>query len=602
MEEQSNLRNMQRLLRIAGMRPVYLVLPALLSMAGAFFEGMGVVLLVPIVQGLFNRDFSFIRTSPRALQALSLLPASWSASDHNVLVLILATFVIVIILKNVLRYASMLSMCFIAYRTAHHLRKQIFSRYLTFGKFFFDRSTIGHHNAVLSHFTELAMNPVIGFDRYLSQIFSLLTYFVVMCTISWRLTLFALPLFFILHYSVSAVIRRIRSISAKIANATKSLQKKSIETLTMIPVVTAYNAQPLERERYKKLSDDLSNQWFRNSMFFNLVNPINELETLVAMMALFTVILVLIPSSALPASAMIVYFYLVMNSAVKFGTLTGLRSQIATASGPVSEILKVFDEEQSFIVPSGETTFKGLQSAIEFKHFHYAYPGGRSVLSDISFLVEKGKMTAIVGPTGSGKSTLVHILMRFYDCEPASLFIDQLDIRDYTLESIRSHMALVSQDTLLFNDTIRNNIAYGLPHVSEKEVWKAVEEAELADFVKKLPQGLDTVVGDRGVQLSGGEKQRVSIARALLKGADILMLDEATSSLDSQTESLIQSAIDRVTRDKTSIVIAHRLSTIKHADTIVVIEHGKCVETGTLEELLARKGVFHALWEAQKFS
>ncbi len=224
------------------------------------------------------------------------------------------------------------------------------------------------------------------------------------------------------------------------------------------------------------------------------------------------------------------------------------------------------------------------------------------MLEDISFSVEKTKMTAIVGPTGSGKTTLMSVLMRFYDCEPGMLYVDGMDIREYTLESLRSRMALVSQDTLLFNDTIGNNIAYGLKDVTKKQIQTAVEEASLADFVAKLPQGLDTIVGDRGVQLSGGEKQRVSIARALLKGADILILDEATSSLDSRTEALIQTAIDRVTKGKTSIVIAHRLSTIKNADTIVVIEHGKCVEQGALEELLAKKGVFHSYWEAQKFS
>jgi subfamily B ATP-binding cassette protein MsbA len=328
---------------------------------------------------------------------------------------------------------------------------------------------------------------------------------------------------------------------------------------------------------------------------------VNELETLIAMIAIVTVILFLIPDQ-LSQSSLVVYFYLVMNSATKFGTLTTLRSQIAVASGPVGEILEVFTGVDKFIVPSGSKEFKGLKTGIEFRKFRYAYPEGRTVLSDISFTIHKGKMTAIVGPTGSGKTTLVSMIMRYYDCDPNMLFVDNTDIREYSLESLRSHIALVSQDTLLFNDTIRNNIAYGLNDVSDKRVAAAVEEASLTEFIQKLPEGLDTFVGDRGVQLSGGEKQRVSIARALLKGADILLLDEATSALDSQTEASIQAAIDSVTKGKTSIVIAHRLSTIKHADTIVVIEHGKCVEQGTLDELLAKKGVFSAYWDAQKFS
>lgn len=602
MGEWANFRQMFTMLRNAGMKPAFFIVPGLLSAVAAGFEGVSVLLLVPIVQGLFNRDFSFIRQNVRAQEVFSYFPASWSATDHAVLLFILIVFVIAVVLKNVFRYVSMLSMCFLAYRTAHHLRKQIFSRYLTFGKYFFDQSTIGHHNTVLTTFTELAMNPLIGLDRYLSQAFSVVTYFVIMCSLSLQLTVFAIPLFLILHFTVSLVIKKIRAISTQIANASKTLQKKSIEILTMIPVVLAHNAQAAEQDRYKKLSDKLSATWFRNSVFFNMVNPINELETLVAMIALFSVILFVVKDSHLTPSAMIVYFYLVMNSAIKFATLTGFRSQIANASGPVTEILKIFTNDGKYTVPGGSKEFKGLTESIDFRHFHFSYPGSREVLNDISFSVEKTKMTAIVGPTGSGKTTLMSILMRYYDCDPNMLFVDGTDIRAYTLASLRSHIALVSQDTLLFNDTIGNNISYGFKDVTEKQIRDAVEEASLADFVAKLPAGLDTIVGDRGVQLSGGEKQRVSIARALLKGADILILDEATSSLDSRTEALIQSAIDRVTKGKTSIVIAHRLSTIKHADKIVVIEHGKCVEQGTLEELLAKKGVFHSYWEAQKFS
>ncbi len=589
------------LLQRAGMKPVYFVIPGILSAIAAAFEGMSVLLLLPIVQGVFSKDFTVVRSIPQLESVFMWLPPQWTATDQGMLILIMTTFIVAILLKNLFRYVSMLSMSFLAYRTAHHLRKQIFSHYLSFGKLFFDRSTIGHHSAVLSNFTELAMNPLIGLDRSLNQLFSIVVYLTVMCSLSWRLTLVALPMFVILHLTVSVIIKRIRSISGQITEAAKSLQKKTLEILGTIPLVLAYSAQEKEKERYKILSDNLSKHWFRSSMFNNIINPVNELETLVAMIVIVTVILFLIPDQLLPSS-LVVYFYLVMNSATKFGTLTTLRSQIAVASGPVGEILEVFTSVDKFIVPSGDKVFNGLKTGIEFKNFHYAYPGGRTVLSDISFTIRKGKMTAIVGPTGSGKTTLVSMIMRYYDCDPAMLFVDGADIRDYSLESLRSHIGLVSQDTLLFNDTIRNNIAYGLNGITDARIAAAVEEASLTAFIQKLPDGLNTFVGDRGVQLSGGEKQRVSIARALLKGADILLLDEATSALDSQTEALIQTAIDSVTKGKTSIVIAHRLSTIQHADTIVVIEHGRCVEQGSLDELLAKKGVFHSYWSAQKFA
>jgi len=191
--------------------------------------------------------------------------------------------------------------------------------------------------------------------------------------------------------------------------------------------------------------------------------------------------------------------------------------------------------------------------------------------------------------------------MRYYDCPPGTIILDDKDIRDFSLPSLLDHIALVSQETFLFNESLRYNITYGLAEVSEEQLQDTVERARLSEFVQSLPKGLDTLIGDRGVQLSGGEKQRVSIARALLKGAEILILDEATSSLDTKTEKLIQEAIDEAVRGRTTIVIAHRLSTIQHADHIVVIEQGRCLEQGALEELLAKKGTFYELWEEQKF-
>jgi len=210
-------------------------------------------------------------------------------------------------------------------------------------------------------------------------------------------------------------------------------------------------------------------------------------------------------------------------------------------------------------------------------------------------------MTAIVGPTGSGKTTIVNLLLRFYDCPPDSIFIDGVDIRKFSLKSLRQHMALVSQETLLFNDTLRANIAYGIDNISDKQIMDVIEKARLYDFIMKLPQGLNTLIGDRGVQLSGGEKQRVSIARAILKGSEILILDEATSSLDTRTEKLIQEAIEKAAENKTVIAIAHRLSTIKNADKIVVIEDGRIIEKGLMQDLLARKGKFYRYWQEQKF-
>ena len=263
---------------------------------------------------------------------------------------------------------------------------------------------------------------------------------------------------------------------------------------------------------------------------------------------------------------------------------------------------KVFDDKDKFFVVEGKKVFKSLERKIEFKNLNFSYVKEVGVLKDITFSIEEGKLTAIVGPTGVGKTTLIDLLLRYYDCPPSSIFMDGIDIRNFTLSSLRGQLALVSQDTLLFNDTLKNNIIYGLDRdISDKELIEVVKKARLYDFIIKLPDKLDTYIGDRGVKLSGGEKQRVSIARALLKDAEILILDEATSSLDSRTERLIQEAIAEAIRGRTTVVVAHRLSTIKNADKIVIIEEGTVAEEGVLDKLLAQKGKFYQYWEEQKF-
>ncbi|HWM31805.1 MAG TPA: ABC transporter ATP-binding protein/permease [Methyloceanibacter sp.] len=240
------------------------------------------------------------------------------------------------------------------------------------------------------------------------------------------------------------------------------------------------------------------------------------------------------------------------------------------------------------------------KGAIEFDNVSFAYEPGRPIFKDLSFAVPAGKMVAIVGPSGAGKSTISRILFRFYDIADGRVTIDGQDIRDVTQDSLRAAIGMVPQDTVLFNDTIEYNIRYGKPDATQAEVRQAARLAQIHDFVMTLPQGYDSLVGERGLKLSGGEKQRVAIARTILKGPPILMLDEATSALDSHTEKEIQDAFERVARERTSLVIAHRLSTVIHADNIIVLDQGKIVEQGTHTELLGKGGLYASLWQRQR--
>jgi ATP-binding cassette subfamily B protein len=266
----------------------------------------------------------------------------------------------------------------------------------------------------------------------------------------------------------------------------------------------------------------------------------------------------------------------------------------------IETMFALLHEQPEIVDRKGAKPLQVGKGEIEFKHVSFAYDPERPILKDINFEVPAGKMVAIVGPSGAGKSTISRILFRFYELSGGEVRIDGQDIRDVTQHSLRAAIGMVPQDTVLFNDTILYNIRYGRPDASDREVREAARLAQIHDFIMTLPQGYDSLVGERGLKLSGGEKQRVAIARTILKAPPILMLDEATSALDSHTEKEIQDALERVARERTSLVIAHRLSTVVHADNIIVLDQGEIVEQGTHLELLAKGGLYASLWARQR--
>ncbi|MDP6561569.1 MAG: ABC transporter ATP-binding protein [Candidatus Peribacteraceae bacterium] len=600
--ERSNVGKILFLLKGINIHPLYLLIPITLSLASAAFEGIGMGLLIPILNGFFEQSFAFVTETPYLREFIFLLPDSVIADDRQLFGVLLGGFVIIYILKNLLRYFAIVSIGFFSERSLHHLRKIVFSKYVSFGKLFFDTTNVGHHSTLLLEFTRQALNPLLSVDRYINSMFSLIVYFVIMMMISWKLTLIALPLFIILHFAVRFMVLKIRHLSRSIASKGAALGTKSVEILSTIPLVKSYRTEVEELKRYSCISDEKAKLDFRTRCLHAVILPMQEVITMLFAAGIFLGALYFFGREQIAsAPALVVYFYVVVNASSKFGAVSGFRGTMAAASGPLEEVLEIFSEDGKYFVKGGDVTFKGLKNSIECKNLTFSYTNERDVLKGVSFTIEKGKMTAIVGPTGSGKSTLINLFMRYYDCPENSIFVDGTDVREFALDSYLRHIALVSQDTMLLHDSLRYNIAYGLGDVSDDAVLEAVERARLLELVSKLPDGLDTLIGDRGVKLSGGEKQRVSIARALLKGAEILILDEATSSLDSKTERLIQEAIDEAVKDRTAIVIAHRLSTIQHADSIVVIEDGKLVEKGVLDDLLRQKGVFSDLWEEQKF-
>ena len=264
-------------------------------------------------------------------------------------------------------------------------------------------------------------------------------------------------------------------------------------------------------------------------------------------------------------------------------------------------IFSIIDSRPEIEDKPDAKVLEGLREKIEFRNVHFSYDGSREVIDGISFEILRGQTVALVGPSGGGKSTLSELLPRFYDPTSGEILIDGIPLTDYTQESLRAHMSVVSQDTVLFNDTIGNNIAMGKSGATHEEIVEAARIANADSFIRECPEGYDTNIGDRGAKLSGGQRQRLSIARAVLKNPDILILDEATSALDTESEKLVQDALNKLLVGRTSVVIAHRLSTIHNADRIVVIDHGRIAEQGTHAELMARNGIYAKLIEMQSF-
>jgi len=584
-------------------QPARFVFATFLSLLAALCEGISVGMLLPMAKGIINMDFGFVKENAIFRSVMLWIPQLFELSNRNIFIILLGIIFVSAVLKNILDYYSALVLARQIRKASNGLMRLIFVRYLTFGKQFFDRTNIGYLHSVLLGFSMAVTGQFMQFERLLSFLFMLIVYLIIMLKISWQLTLLVVVFFPILYYALQWLINKIKSTSIVYSESWGKLNGSISNILSCIPLVKLYSAEEREKGRFSYLSNDIERLLFSLDKKRNLALPLQEIIILTAILFLVSArSLMALKGKVIEIGSFMVYFYLLKRILTTFSHLNELRASLATVAGPMEAISEILDDKDKFFVLEGDKEFPGIKSKIDFNHLSFCYFKGLCVLNDLTFSIEKGKTTAIVGPTGAGKTTIISLLLRFYDSPPSSILIDGQDIRDLTSKSLRSHISLVSQDILLFNDTLRNNIVYGLDRkISEEELVDIAKKARLYDFIITLPDKFDTLIGDRGVKLSGGEKQRVAIARALLKGAEIVILDEATSSLDSKTERLIQEAINEAIKDRTAIVIAHRLSTIKNADKIIVIEEGRLIEEGTLNELLEKKGKFYEYWQEQKF-
>jgi len=593
----------KELCRIMRVGLLYFIIQTCSSFLIAAFDGLSMALLIPLAKGVIEKDFSFLEAMPFFKIIIDNFPQlSIEVSNTSLFMFLLVIIFMAATLKNVFSYLFRLYISYHKGKYQFRMKQFVFNRYMDFGKLYFDRTSQGYVRQILNFIGQITgLLDILG--SMFINIFTGIVYLIIMFAIEWKLVLFIFMVFPALTISTGRLIKRIKKIAQLQTEVSLRLGREVFNILSCINLVKAFNQEEEARKTFGRTNEEMRKLSFSMERKTELIGPIQEMIVLTAFLLIISAVsFIFIKGSVGQISEYIIFFVLARRSIPLFAALNQYRARFAQAEAPVRRVWKVLDDKNKFFVQEGNRVFTGLKNEIEFRHLNFSYFHHTTVLKNLSFSIPKGKTTAIVGPTGAGKTTIISLIMRFYDCPPSTLFVDGTDIREYKIKSLREHIALVSQEIMLFNDTLRNNITFGLGRkISENELIEVVKKARLYDFVMQLPQKFDTEIGDRGVKLSGGERQRVSVARALLRGTDILILDEATSSLDTQTEKLIHEAIEEAVKGMTTIVIAHRLSTIKNADKIIVIEKGKFVEEGSLQYLLDKKGRFYEYWEAQKF-
>ena len=429
--------------------------------------------------------------------------------------------------------------------------------------------------------------------------FLIIGYLVLMLSISWQLALFSVLFLPMVGFIIGSIVKKLRYPASKSQQQMGELVSVLDESLGGIKILKTYTAIDYIKEKFHALNQTLSETLLWMARRQQLASPMSEFLGITAVAIILVFGGTLVMNNALSAAGFIAFIAAFSQITRPVRAFIDQFANINQGVAAGERIFEVLDSKNEITDAVDAKVFKGFNDKIEFRDVHFSYDESREIIHGVSFEVRKGETVALVGPSGGGKSTLSELMERFYDTDSGEILIDGVSIRDYKQDSLRSAMSLVSQETVLFNDTIKSNIALGRTDATDDEIVAACKVANAHNFIMESSEGYDTNIGDRGAKLSGGQRQRLSIARAVLKNPEFLILDEATSALDTESEKLVQDALTKLLKGRTSVVIAHRLSTIMNADRIFVIDEGRIVEEGKHEDLLAKGGVYAKLVELQ---
>ena len=578
----------------------------------AVFGGISVAMLIPILKVIFNSQEEVTESVPFHLDIatlthifnyyITLIKTTYGPSSTLIMIGCLA--IITTGLKTGFAYLGAYELIFIRNGVVRDIRRKIYAKILSLPLPFFSEERKGD---IISRMTgdvqEVEGSVMSSLDMLFQSPIIIIVYLSIMLYMSWQLTLFVFLLLPLMGFLIGKVGKNLKRHSWE--GQTKMVEILALmeETLSGLRIIKAYNAEDKMKQKFSNENEDYRRIQNRLMRRRSLAHPMSEfLGTIVIVIILwFGGTLVLNHTSTLSAAAFISYigmFYSIINPAKN---LTNAYYSVQKGLAAMERIDVILAAESSIKEPENPQKIDQFQQEIVYKQVHFSYNDSKQVLKDINLVIPKGKTVALVGQSGSGKSTFVDLLPRFYDVNQGEITIDGINIQELSFYNLRELMGNVNQDPILFNDTIYNNIAFGVENVTPEQVENAARIANAHEFIIQTEHGYDTIIGDRGGKLSGGQRQRLSIARAVLKNPPIMILDEATSALDTESEKLVQEALDNLMKNRTSIVIAHRLSTIKNADIICVFHEGEIVERGTHEELLSLNGIYSKLYNMQNF-
>ena len=588
--------------------PEYLVYILLFTI----FSLLNFTLLIPLLDVLFNtHSENLVTTKPAFSLSIDYFKNLFyynlnyyiqTSGKLGVLIFVCIVLFFCSLLKNGFGYLSTRVLTRMRVNLIKRLREDLHKKYAFQSLSFYHKERKGDLLSILSNdVVEIENSVVSSIQTIFREPFIIISTFCMLFYLSKELTLFTLVFFPVSGFIISSISKRLRKKSASSQNLLGRILSIAEETITGIRIIKAFNAEKTVIDKFNKVNNDFRKTSKSILNQRELASPLSELLGVTVVMVIIIYGGNLVLSGALTASIFISYIAFYFQIITPAKNISGAISYLQRGLSAGERVTRVLDEPNIIVEAPNAVPMQSFEKNILFEDVSFAY-NTQPVLTSINLEIPKGKVIALVGLSGAGKSTLADLIPRFYDVTRGAIYIDDIDIRKLRMNDLHSLISIVSQEPILFNDTAYNNIAFGLSNVSKEDVIEAANAANAHNFIMELENGYDTFIGDRGSKLSGGQRQRLTIARAILKRAPILILDEATSSLDTESERLVQDAINHLMQNRTSIVIAHRLSTVRHADEIIVLNKGEIAERGTHDELMVDSEIYKRLVEMQEVS